>query len=637
MTSATRRIRRRTLRVLSILLLGASPVAVHAQDPAPDPGRPPAEGREKPGTEARPAGEVAPAGKPATESDPAGDTVLPAVGASAPEPGGAPAPAPYEPGYHALAEVRAMLGGWVSTAPCTIESLTLVAEGQELDVPAIQWGAAGPVPLAERSTVFLLGGIDGVSLAGGEAVLAVTSALLAEPPRADLAFVSIPWVAVQALVETGAGGPANGLCGAPDDDDGDGALDEDGPDDADNDGEILEMLIEDPDGPWTFSTDPRFLTRARQGDSPRFRRVLEGKDDDRDGRYNEDPRGGACLDRNFPVGWRGPWTDPASGPYPLSEPAARALADLVLSRRTVSVLVFQGNHGSLATPGGFESVPWPPGADLLDFEVITAAFTRATRRAQEATLRLERARGRAAHGAALDWLYAVPGALALEVGVWGPDVEAPPEPGEVALSDALFGAPERPAALGAGTPPSLLDLAWARWLDNTRGGIGFENWHPVTLDDGTRVRIGGWSPFARLNPPADSLPDALAGLPAFVKELARSLPSLALDLDQVERDGEICRIRARVTNEGALSTGLWPTGRRPGTPSELVSGGCVVELDLPPGAQLLAGEARSALGRLSGGSSSRELSWVVLAAPGSVVSITVRSAWGLPLVREVQP
>ena len=253
---------------------------------------------------------------------------------------------------------------------------------------------------------------------------------------------------------------------------------------------------------------------------------------------------------------------------------------------------------------------------------------------------LRRARGEDARGAALDWLYAVPGALALEVGVWGPDVEAPPEPGEVTLSDALFGGADRESSLGAGASPCLTDLAWARWLDNTRGGIGFENWHPVTLDDGTSVRIGGWSPFARLNPPEDSLPRALESLPEFVRELARSLPALAIDLEQAKRDDankEICRIRARVTNEGALSSGLWTTGRRAGTPEPLIAGGCVVELELPPGAQLIAGEAVSHIGRLPGGSSSRQLDWVVLAAPGSVVSITARSAWGLPVVREVQP
>jgi hypothetical protein len=234
-------------------------------------------------------------------------------------------------------------------------------------------------------------------------------------------------------------------------------------------------------------------------------------------------------------------------------------------------------------------------------------------------------------------LYAIPGALSLEVGVWGPSVEAPAQPGDVVLSDALYGGAARPAPLGAGTPPSPADLAWARWLDNTRGGIGFENWHPVTLDDGTQVRIGGWSRFTRLNPPEDSLPRALEGLPAFVGELASALPRLELQLGDVTRDGEICRIRARVTNHGALSTGLWTTGRRPGTEEALVGGGCMVELELPAGAQLLAGEAHSALGRLPGNSSSKELSWVVLAAQGSVVSISVRSAWSLPLVREVQP
>jgi len=592
-------------------------------------------------------GDPAPPGEPKLGEPKLGET-QPGAPAKAAPVEAAPPMTPYEVRYHDLAQVRDLLQQWVANAPCEVEPVTLVAEGRELDVPAIQWGAPGPTRLAERPTVFLIGGLDGVSVSGGEAVLSVTAAMLAEPPRADLAFVSIPWASIDALGGVASGAVLDGRSREPADDDGDGAFDEDGPDDADNDGKILEMLIEDPDGPWTFSSDPRFLASARPGDSPRFWRVPEGKDDDADGRYNEDASGGTCLDRNFPVGWPGPGSDPACGPYPLSEPVARALADLVLARRTVSVLLFQGNHGALAIPGGLEHgdpgghgdlgvVPWPAGADALDFETITAGFARATRRVQETTLVLARARGRASPGAALDWLYTVPGALSLEVGVWGPDVEEPPEPGDVALSDALYGGSERPTPLGAGTPPSLADLAWARWLDNTRGGIGFENWHPVTLDDGTQVRIGGWTSFTRLNPPEDSLPRALEGLDTFVGELANALPRLELELGDVVRDGEICRIHARVTNHGTLSTGLWTTSRRPGREPDLIGGGCVVELDLPPGAQLLAGEARSALGRLPGSSSSRELSWVVLAAQGSVVSITVRSAWSLPSVREVQP
>ena len=71
----------------------------------------------------------------------------------------------------------------------------------------------------------------------------------------------------------------------------------------------------------------------------------EGRDDDGDGRYNEDGPGGVDLNRNFPVGWKGPMQDPVSGRWPLSEPAAKALADLAMSRRTAAAV--------------FARRPWP--------------------------------------------------------------------------------------------------------------------------------------------------------------------------------------------------------------------------------------------------------------------------------------
>ena len=58
--------------------------------------------------------------------------------------------------------------------------------GRTLDgraVTGIEFGAAGAPALAERPAVFLLGGLDGRSLSGAEAVLASTHQLLLEPDR----------------------------------------------------------------------------------------------------------------------------------------------------------------------------------------------------------------------------------------------------------------------------------------------------------------------------------------------------------------------------------------------------------------------------------------------------------------------
>jgi hypothetical protein len=98
----------------------------------------------------------------------------------------------------------------------------------------------------------------------------------------------------------------------PTDDDGDGLKDEDPPDDENGDGLIGAL----------YFTNGTFIR-------------YEGKDDDGDGRCNEDWVGGVDLNRNYPFMWgmAGASSDPSSeiymGPSSASEPEVRALISLV--------------------------------------------------------------------------------------------------------------------------------------------------------------------------------------------------------------------------------------------------------------------------------------------------------------------
>jgi hypothetical protein len=549
-------------------------------------------------------------------------------------------PFAYDPRYHSLEEVVALVKGWIGSAKpdqLLVEPVELPATATGLPVEALAFGGPGKVPLAERPTLLLLGGLDGVSLSGCEAVLATCSALLSQPDRLphEIAFVAVPWASPEALAQMQSGRGGDGRDLTPLDDDGDGAVDEDGPDDLDGDGRILDMLIEDPEGPWVRAQDPRFLAAARPGDAPRYQLVREGRDDDGDGRFNEDPPGGVCFDRAFPLGWRCEHPFARGAELPLDVPACRALADLALARKTAVVLLFQGDHGGLALPGSRRDNPWPRDADAATFEIAGRLFAKATGRASPLPTPLAIARGEERPGAALDWFYAVPGALSLEVAVWGPAVEKPAETSGVGLADALFESASRPGGRSSSPPVAASDLAWARWLDNLRGGIGFVEWHPVELGDGRRALVGGWDPGSRRNPPEKSLPTALAGIPDFVTELSAALPLLELRLTETRREGEVCTIRARIANAGALPTGAWTSGRAVAGSAE--PPGARLEIELPAGARLLTGDASVALGEISGGGTSREVAWIVLAAPSSVLTVRASAPWSVPIAREVKP
>src|SRR6266850_7621100 len=124
----------------AVLLLGWSDVS--RQDPNPEPG----------------STNTAPQGAPVEPSAPKAQEA-------------ASAPAAYEVRYHTLDEVVALVKGWIASAKpdrALVEPVDLPATRTALPVPALAFGAPGQRPLVERPTVLILGGLDGVSLAGSE-------------------------------------------------------------------------------------------------------------------------------------------------------------------------------------------------------------------------------------------------------------------------------------------------------------------------------------------------------------------------------------------------------------------------------------------------------------------------------------
>lgn len=604
--------RQRNGGVLPALWLLALAASVSAQDPAPE---------TPPGGDPVPAPETPP---------PQSDEPVPEVKSDEPlaPSGDSPAEAPtaaLDPtrAYFFLEDRDALLERWGSSALVERLELGTSAGGRELF--GVQFGAHGPRPLAERATIFLVGGIDGVSLAGSQAVVATVTALLEHPDTLppDAAFVALPWANPDGLARTRSLGTGGGKNDRAIDDDGDGKLDEDAPDDLDKNDMILEMLVEDPTGPWARAGDPRFLRAAREGEAPRYRRLREGADDDADGLYNEDGPGGVLLDHNFPIGWedvRGS----ESGPWPLSEPDADALAKLMLARRTAVVLVFQANHGLLASPGGRVG----PAAHLLPmsedeptYRRLSEVFASHTGRHQPRAVTLAEARGGAWPGSLVDWTYAALGALSMEVGVWGPAVQ-PSARGPV---DAFFRDSETVPSSGI----TAVEEAWARWLDETRGGIGFLDWQPIELAGSSAALVGGWERDTIHNPPLDVLPQALAGLSEFALDLARNLPRLEVEvLRDTKREGRVCLVKARVKNLGTL-----PSGVGPGAATSSVR----LRLEITPGVTLRAGQLETVIGHLPGRGVSDEFSWLLIAPENAVVRIVAESAWSPPSVREVRP
>jgi hypothetical protein len=132
------------------------------------------------------------------------------------------------------------------------------------------------------------------------------------------------------------------------DDDMDGSEGEDGPDDLDGDGVIATMLVRHPDGRWLLGEgQPRLPREAdhAKGEQGLYVMESEGRDDDGDGRRNEDGPGGVTPGRNFPHAYEH-WTEDG-GPWAASEPESRALLAFAYDHPGIGLILVLGQTNTL--------------------------------------------------------------------------------------------------------------------------------------------------------------------------------------------------------------------------------------------------------------------------------------------------
>lgn len=266
----------------------------------------------------------------------------------------APAAALTHDDYHDFGEVEARLQEWAGRAEVELIDIGESAGGRTLWVARI--AGQGPVDPDERPAVFVGANIAGHHNAGTEAALHLVGTLLEEGHRELLAartFYVAPVLnpdahdGLFAPLRVERSGNAMTL-----DHDRDGLEAEDGFDDLNGDGRITDMRIPDPAGAWLpHPEDPRVMIRAdsMKGRAGEYRMVSEGRDDDGDGAFNEDPSFGVIPDQNFAHQF--PYPKPSAGPWPSYAPEAKAIMDFLLERRNVALaLVYGPANNLLAKP-----------------------------------------------------------------------------------------------------------------------------------------------------------------------------------------------------------------------------------------------------------------------------------------------
>ncbi|MCP5024518.1 MAG: hypothetical protein GY930_22475 [bacterium] len=489
-----------------------------------------------------------------------------------------------EPVYHNLEQVRELLGQWVEFGGDHVNWVDSLGGALAIEFGA---GDLDLQPLRNRRTVLLVGGLDGRSVAGTEAVLHAGSRLLQglQTLRPDLCFLLVPCASADglALVDNGQGRGGRDL---------------------DGDGLVLQMLVEDKLGSWTPSLDARFMIRAKAGDTPRYAILPEGATEGDAGPITD-------LEHHFPLvsrrGVGGGWKQQCVG----TQGVPHALRQYLLNRQNALVLSFQGNHGGLAYPGASANPPWEELPEAGLYQHLAQAFRKATGRTHAPAQSLLQARGGVEKGSFIDWCYSVPGVMAVEIAPWG-------------MGGDHAGAELQPLTTAQNVwdfRPPMDESArrWAYWLDNERGGMGFAEWRPVVLPSGETHLVGGWKPRTFWNPPEDELATALKGLDVFVGELVEHLPYLELCDVSVRREGELCRVSARLRCMGAIplqpqSHGLWGGAGR--------DGDAWLNVQVPGVMQLIAGPERSEFSDLSPGARSEPVNWLLHAPEGARLGVS---------------
>ncbi|CAN5629878.1 M14 family metallopeptidase [soil metagenome] len=363
------------------------------------------------------------------------------------------------------------------------------------------------------------------------------------------------------------------------------------PEDLDGDGHIVQMRVEDQNGEWRVSDkDPRLMIPRRpdeaEPDATYYRLYREGtfKDYDGFGRRIARPLYGLDMNRQYPYEWREEATEKGAGPYPLSEPEARAQVDFLLAHKNIfSLHTYHTFCGAILRPYSNKPDSEMDPQDLAVYKELGDRGTEITGYPNISVYHdFTYEPGKHITGAFDDWVYSYYGVYAFTIEFWSAARSA-----GVEVDDFIefFRSPSEEA-----------QLALLAWNDKELDGEGFSRWttfaHPQLGD----VEIGGWkTKFTMQNPPPHLLEAECEKLASFALSHASAAPLLKADVEIEEISPNLRKVELTVENTGYLPTNV----SRVAVEKDLVKP-VEVELTLPLGLGLVSGERLTKIGHLAG-------------------------------------
>lgn len=422
----------------------------------------------------------------------------------------------------------------------------------------------------------------------------------------------VPRVAPDAAEARFAAPLADGLAtGAAADLDRDGRVGEDGPSDVDGDGYVTWMRVPDPEGGWRADpTDARGSVRAdaARGEASEFALVREGRDTDGDELASEDPPHDARVDENFAALWRE--HTPSAGRFPMDEPEARALADFVIAREDVAAVLTYGRLDNLVQSPDSVDVDAPPVKRVPRpgwLKPDAERLAELARRRKQAGPAASAGEG-GFEGSFPLWAYDHRGLWSVAIRPWDIPLDAKkaePEPAEGEETAAEAEAAPKTKSKAEEAKPGD-DAKRLVWCENEGELARFVPWTAFEHPELGPVEVGGWRPYARVEPP-DALAGELAEAElAFLLELAEALPRVRVAEASARALGAgLVEVRCALSNDALL-----PLTSASAERTE-TQRGVRVRLALPEGAELVAGRAEERVEALAGAGGRAELRWLV--------------------------
>jgi Zinc carboxypeptidase len=396
--------------------------------------------------------------------------------------------------------------------------------------------------------------------------------------------------------------------------------------DMDGDGRILSMRVPDPNGPWKpHPQEPHVLVAREPGEfgGTYYRVIPEGSLKNYDGLridVNKDIEG-LDLNRNFPSNWRQEFEQVGAGPFPTSEPEVRAMVSFITGHPNIGAAVsFHTHSGVILRPMGTLADSDMIPEDLWVIKRLSDAGAKLTGYPAISIFHDFKYHPKEFISGTQDWVYEHLGALFWTVEIWSPNKEA-------GITDYRWIDWYR-------EHPPEDDLKLLKWSDDHTGGRAHVDWYPFQHPQLGMVELGGWD---RLNywrnPPPELREREAARFPAWLNQLALSLPQLELLRTEARALGDdTWRVRMAVANAGYL-----PSYVSKRALDRKVARGTVFEIVLPPGASLITGKQRMVQGHLEGHApknslqaflpnrnltSDREVGeWVVRAPRGTILAV----------------